>query len=299
MGNSLKKFAIVFLALLMCLSGCKNNGAIVEENALSSDSEAEFSDLSYSSDNIVQSEAPKDLSETVSDKPTSPNGEVLGRIEGSNKTLLTVILRDDHIYDFWFSDGTEESLILSSDVLNGGFRKSNIGGKDFLIVYGQVIGHAYPADIVTIIDEKPEIISAINYETEYSGLFYSPFGEIVCMRGEGVSIGSHNVIPYYWNDEAVDFVPYAVKEISLDELKALDTQNVVEDLNDVVSVYQRDNGLVHVNYNVSDNAASNALATASRTYIYSDSGAEAGLRKYDFDTDAAYGFFLECLQITE
>ncbi len=295
MGNSLKKFAIVFLAFLMCLSGCKNNGAIVEENALSSDSEAEFSDLSYSSDNIVQSEAQEDLSETVSDKPTSPNGEVLGGIDNGNEASLTVILRDEHIYDFWFSDGTKESLILSSNVLNGGFRKSNIDGKDFLIVYEQVIGHAYPADIVTIIDEKPEIISAINYETDYSGLFYSPSGEIVCVRGEGISIGSHNVIPYYWNDEAVDFVPYAVKEIGLDELKALDTQNVVEDLNNVVSVYQRDNGLVHVNYNVSENTSLNALITASRTYVQT----ESGLRKYDFDKDAAYGLFLECLQIAE
>lgn len=288
MDNSTKKFAIIFLALLMCLSGCKSGRAIDEENTPASG-------LSFSSDDIVQSEAQRDLSETVSDKPASPNGEVLGRIEGSSETALTVILRDDHTYDFWFSNGAEESLILSSAVLNGGFRKSNIGGKDFLIVYEQVIGHAYPADIVTIIDEKPEIISAINYETEYSGLFYSPSDEIVCVRGEGVSIGSHNVIPYYWNDEAVDFVPYAVKEIGLDELKALDTQNVVENLNDVVSVYQRDNGLVHVNYNVSDNTSLNALITASRTYVQT----ESGLRKYDFDKDAAYGLFLECLQIAE
>lgn len=287
MSISIKKFAII-PALLICLSGCKSVSAIDEENSPASG-------LSFSSDDIVQSEAQMDLSETVSDKPTLPNGEVLGRIEGSNETALTVFLRNDHIYDFWFSNGTEASLILSSVVLNGGFRKSNIGGKDFLIVYEQVIGHAYPADIVTIIDEKPEIISAIDYETEYPGLFYSPLGEIVCVRGEGVSIGSHNVIPYYWNDEAVDFVPYAVKEIGLDELKALDTQNVVEDLNNVVSVYQRDNGLVHVNYNVSDNTSLNALITASRTYVQT----ESGLRKYDFDNDAAYGFFLECLQITE
>lgn len=287
MSISIKKFAII-PALLICLSGCRSGSAIDEENTLSSD-------LSFSSDELVQSEAQKDLSETVSDKSTSPNGEVLGRIDNGNETALTVILRDDHIYDFWFSNGTEESLILSSAVINGGFRKSNIGGKDFLIVYEKVIGHAYPADIVTIIDEKPEIISAINYETEYMGLFYSPSGEIVCVRGEGVSIGSHNVIPYYWNNEAVDFVPCAVKEIGLDELKALDTQNVVEDLNNVVSVYQRDNGLVHVNYNVSDNTSLNALITASRTYVQT----ESGLRKYDFDKDAAYGLFLECLQIAE
>ena len=115
------------------------------------------------------------------------------------------------------------------------------------------------------------------------------------MRGEGVSIGSHNVIPYYWNDEAADFVPYAVKEIGLDEFKALDTQNVVEDLNNVVSVFRRDNGLVHVNYNLSDDTSLNTLITASRTYVQT----ESGLRKYDFDKDASYGFFLECLQITE
>lgn len=287
MSISIKKLAII-PALLICLSGCKSVSAIDEENTLSSD-------LSFSSDDLVQSEAQKDLSETVSDKPASPSGEILGRIEGSSETALTVILRDDNIYDFWFSNGTEESLILSHTVINGGFHKSNIGGKDFLIVYEQVIGHAYPADIVAIIDEKPEIISAINYEAEYQGLFYSPFGEIVCMRGEGVSIGSHNVIPYYWNDEAVDFVPYAVKEIGLDELKALDTQNVVEDTNNIGSVYRRDNGLVHVNYNVSDDTSLNALITASRTYVQT----ESGLRNYDFDNDAEYGFFLECLQITE
>lgn len=289
--------AVVIFSLTACSGNSGNEsapGTLIQgsDNSNGSSIQESSSPQNSLSTNLANSE-----NTSLPDQVQTSGCEVLGRIDNGNEASLTVTLRDDSIYDFWFSDGTEESLILSSPVLIGGFCKSNIGGKDFLIVYEHVIGHAYPADIVTIIDEKPEIISALNYETEYSGLFYSPSGDIVCMRGEGVSIGSHNVIPYYWNEETVNFVPYAVKEIGLDELKALDTQNVVENPNNITSVYRRDNGLVHVNYNVSDNAVENA--TASETYVYSDVGTETGLRKYDFDNDAAYGFFLECLQITE
>ncbi len=66
MRNSTKKFAIVFLAFLMCLSGCKNNGAIAEENVTSSVSEAEFSGSLYSSDNNTQSEAVPENNPTFS-----------------------------------------------------------------------------------------------------------------------------------------------------------------------------------------------------------------------------------------
>lgn len=303
MSNSFEKFAIAFLALPICLSGCKNKSAIVEENAHSSKSEIESSALLYSSDNIVQSEpihigsneAQENLSETAFKKSAQLNGKILGIIDSGNGTALAVILHDEYVYDYWFFDGTDEELILSSADPHMGFRQKNIGGRDFLIVYEQVIGHAYPADIAAIIDEKPKVLSAIDSETEYTGLFYSPFGEIVCMRGEGVSIGAHNVIPYYWNDEAVDFVPYAVKEIGLEELKALDPLNAVEDINNISSAYQRDNGLVHVNYNVPDDTSLNDLITTSRTYVRT----EMGLRKYDFDNDAEYGFFLECLPIIE
>ena len=87
------------------------------------------------------------------------------------------------------------------------------------------------------------------------------------MRGDGVSIGSHNVIPYYWNDESSDFVPYEVREISTEKLKALDSQHAVEDIGNISSVYQRDNELVHVNYFVPEETESDALITASRTYV--------------------------------
>ncbi len=204
-------------------------------------------------------------------------------------------MHDNNVYDYWFFDGTEESLILSSSVGNAGFRKKTFCGEDFLIVYDDIIGHAYPANIAAIIDGKPKILSVIDYESEYSGLFYSPLGEIVCMRGDGVSIGSHNVIPYYWNDESSDFVPYEVREISTEKLKALDSQHAVEDIGNISSVYQRDNELVHMNYFVPEETEPDALITASRTYVLT----RTGLRGYDYNNDATYGFFLECLPVTE
>lgn len=175
------------------------------------------------------------------------------------------------------------------------FAKKKFNGEDFLIVCEKMVGYAYPANIVTILDGKPKILSVIDYETEYKELFYSPFGKIVCMRGNGISIGSHNVIPYYWNGESGDFVPYAIKEIGVEDLRALDTQGIVERIDDIGSVYQRDNGLIHVNYLVPEDMVSNNSITVSKTYVQ----AEKGLRIFDFENDASYGFFLECLSITE
>lgn len=303
MCNSIKTIAVILLGLVICMSGCSNRSTIDEVNISTLDSDTESSDLSYSDKNTVQgktvviksNEAQKELSEIIFKKSAELSGKTLGIIDRGSQTALAVILHDEYIYDYWFFNGTEENLILSSTISNAGFRQKNICGEDFLIVYEKVVGHAHPADIAAIIDGKPEILSVIDYETEYSGLFYSPSGEIVCMRGMGVSIGSHNVIPYYWNDEAGDFVPYNVKKICPEELKVLDSQNLVEDIDNISSVYQRDNGLVHINYIVSEDMASDASTTASRTYVQT----EAGLREYDIDYDAGYGFFLECFPITE
>lgn len=52
---------------------------------------------------------------------------------------------------------------------------------------------------------------------------------------------------------------------------------------------------MHVNYHASYDLTLNPLETVSKTYVQT----EAGLREYDFDIDAAYGFFMECLLVTE
>lgn len=236
-----------------------------------------------------------DLLMRIERKAAELNGETLGIINNDFGAAIAVIVHDSAVYDYWFFDGGEESLILTSTVYNGSFTQKNFDGESFLIVYEQVIGHAYPSDIVALTD-KPIILSAIEHEsTEYSGLFYSPHGEIVCMRGDGVSIGAHNVIPYYWNKEAEEFLPCAIKEITVEELKAVDFQNVVENIDNIISIYRRDNGLVHINYFASEDLTPNALETVSKTYVQT----ETGLREYDFEIDDAYGFFMECLLVTE
>lgn len=248
-------------------------------------------------DSLASSEAEKnDLLMQIERKAAELGGETLGIIDNGFGAAIAVILHDKAVYDYWFFNEGEESLVLTSTVYNGIFSQKTFDGESFLIVSAQVIGHAYPSDIAAIIDGKPKILSVIEDEsTEYSGLFYSPQGEIVCMRGDGISIGAHNVIPYYWNKEAEEFLPYAVKEITAEELNAFDSQNVVENIDNMISIYRRDNGLVHVNYYASDDLALNTLETVSKTYVQT----EAGLREYDFDIDAAYGFFMECLLVIE
>lgn len=238
----------------------------------------------------------RDLLTAIEQKADEINGETLGVVHGKSETAIAVILHDSVVYDFWFFDTTEESLILTSTVYNGEFCKKIFNGENFLIVSETIIGHAYPANIVAMIDGQPKILSAIEYnDAEYSGLFYSKYGEIVCMRGDGISIGTHNVIPYYWNAEKNEFLPYKANEITIDEAKALDSQSVIENFNDIISIYRRDNGLVHVNYRGSDDLMPNVLRTVSATYVQT----ETGLRKYDFETDAAYGLFLEYLPVNE
>lgn len=254
-------------------------------------------DVSVNNSSLASNEAEKnDLLMQIERKAAELGSEALGIIDNGFGAAIAVILHDGNVYDYWFFDGGEESLFLTSTVYNGSFSQKTFDGESFLIVSAQVIGHAYPSDIAAIIGGKPKILSVIEDESiEYSGLFYSPRGEIVCMRGDGISIGAHNVIPYYWNKETEEFLPYAVKEITAEELNAVDSQNVVENIDNIISIYRRDNGLVHVNYHASDDLALNPLEMVSKTYVQT----EAGLREYDFDIDAAYGFFMECLSVTE
>ena len=84
-------------------------------------------------------------------------------------------------------------------------------------------------------------------------------------------------------------------KIGLDELKSMDTDSIVENTEEITSVYKRDNGLIHVNYADVINADMNSSITASKTYIQT----ENGLRNYDFEKDQGYGFFLEKLSVNE
>lgn len=171
-------------------------------------------------------------------------------------------------------------------------------GMDFLIIYDNgAMGQGYPATVITIKDDEPLILSKYEYDSgELPELFYCPEAYLICMRGAGVTVGSNSVIPYHWNGEV--FVPYNVWQISVPELKELDTGGIVLNPEGAVSIYRRENGLVHVNYlEMSDITEAQQGITASMTYVYED----GKLREYDYDSDRdlKYGFFPEMLTVTD
>lgn len=305
MRNS-KKHIIIKLYTVIILAICINRifvnvlSASIDKNIVNSKSDVSLVVSSEFEESLVISsetyETKNILPKSFDQEKKKSKGEVLEIFDKETETAIKAILYyDNNVCDYYFFDGISENLIFSSSVFNSGMCKKTFSGKDFLIIYEKVIGNAYPANIVTIIDGKLEFLSLIDNESkEYSKLYYSPFGEIICTRGNGISIGSHNVIPYYWSNEASDFFPYAIQEISLDELKTLDFQNVVEDIGSINTIYQRDNGLVHINYLIPEGKTSNSTII-SRTYVQT----KTGLREYDYDVDASYGFYLECFPVTE
>lgn len=228
--------------------------------------------------------------------------ELLGFINAEDGSLLSVVRHDEEVYDFIFlrEDRSELVLSVTSSIMSHCVKHFE-NSTDFLIVYDYAPGHGCPASIVTIIDGKPCILSEyLNSSNNYPKLYYYPQGDIICMRGIGITSGLNNAIPYYWDSERQDFYPYPLHEISFDELKALDKNNIVSEPDKAISIYYRDNGLVHVNYaDITEielgSEADNLRKIASRTYVQT----KKGLREYDFETDACYGFFIQSLCVKE
>ena len=162
-----------------------------------------------------------------------------------------------------------------------------------LIVYQSVVGRGVPANIVTLVNGIPVISSSYTEEGELPPLYYSESGDIVCMRGNGLSIGAANVIPYYWDAKTSEFMAYSLHKIIINDLKTIDADNVVKDINKAISIYKRDNGLIHVNYADIKEADINSTTIASRTYVMS----ENKLREYNSETDEHYGYFIEFLSV--
>ena len=123
--------------------------------------------------------------------------------------------------------------------------------QKFLIIAEPIIGGAYPATIITIVNDKPMILSNLedlDDNEKYMGLFYSIEGDLICDRGEGVSIGAANIIPYYWNSSTNSLRLYELSQINIGDLDELDKDEIISDKNNIDSIYKRSNGLVHVNY---------------------------------------------------
>lgn len=263
-------FTIVLVIVLFALcSGCNKNDVESNINNIS----PETSTLSI-----------EDYSEAIGEN-------IIGQINHGNKTSLFVVATDNVIDVRYMKDGTE-STVISHTMFSDDYivQKHFENNQEFLIIAEPIIGAAYPATIVTLINDRPIILSELDDfddNEKYTGLFYCTDGDLICDRGDSVSVGSTNIIPYYWNNSTNNFHSYELSQISIDELYELDKDEIVSNKNDIESIYKRSNGLVHVNYKESD-------IEYSQTYVLENEK----LRPYNFDTDFGYGFFLENFCIT-
>ena len=109
-------------------------------------------------------------------------------------------------------------------------------GISFLVLFENIVGGAMPASIVTLQNDEPLILSKYDGKA-FPQLWWCPYGEMICKRGNGVSAGSVNVIPYHWDKDSNDFIPYKLTEITKDELRKLDIQSVVPDIAGKTDLY--------------------------------------------------------------
>ena len=173
--------------------------------------------------------------ETPEQKAEELSGEVLECID-SGTTQLALIKHSD-TYDYWcFSDGKARlvlSSVISGDVSSVVYTENGIS---FLVLFENIVGGAMPASVVTLHNGEPLILSEYNGEAS-PRLWWCPYGEMICKRGNGVSAGSVNVIPYHWDKDSNDFIPYKLTEITKDELRKLDIQSVVPDIAGKTDLY--------------------------------------------------------------
>lgn len=230
------------------------------------------------------------------------NSTILEYIVSNERFALAALLNEEKNIEFWFFDCCENDKLLTVTTdLEPHCIKYTDYGKEFLIVCDFAPGEAMPASIVTITNNEPIILSEYNTvdSNDFSSeLYYSQSGNIVCMRGNGISAGSVNIIPYHWCDEMNNFCPYDFYEISKEQAKKYDNNDIICNLNDAISIYQRGNGLIHVNYlrtNEFSMDLYDSTQLASATYVIT----QMGLKEYDFIEDASYGFFLQQLPVLE
>lgn len=288
----MRKFTALIISAVILLTSCAG------EISTSSEGAAAVSTAEQTTSEEPQQTSAEELAHTEeisSDDNRVPLGSI---IDGG--CTLEVIRRGAAQFDFLLrteeGDKTVHSVELSASV---GEVQCTVYSEDdvaALVLYQPIIGSSMPANVLTLADGEVAIHSTYSDSTEGSPeLFYCPYGGIICRRGNGVSAGSANCIPYYYDGEEGKFAPYALAEITKDELRALDTARIVPDIDGAISVYRRENGLIHVNYLEIYTAYMGSPDIASRTFVET----ESGLRQYDFESDMRYGLLLEALTVTE
>ncbi|MBO6230884.1 MAG: hypothetical protein J6O50_09985 [Ruminiclostridium sp.] len=239
----------------------------------------------------------------ITDKLDELGKEVTEYIADSERGIVLAAvsaLGNDTGYDIYrFSENTEEHLFTVPRNNLTRIARYTENGADFLIIYmAGAVGRGYPATVITIRDGEPVILSEYDPDdAEYTGLFYYPAYDLIGDRGVGISAGANSFIPYHWDGES--FVPYRLHEIRKEYLKKLDADKVVPDIYSAVSVFFRENGLIHVNYRemseCEDVRIGDNSPIASRTFVYEN----GKLRKYDQESEELLGFYIGKLPVTD
>ncbi|MDE6732724.1 MAG: hypothetical protein K2J77_07605 [Oscillospiraceae bacterium] len=196
MRHSTKIIAILFLTLSICLSGCKSGSAIDEENTPASD-------LSFSSDDLVQSEAAHENDPTFSSEA---------------RNLKTV--------DFSSEQSALKGYIkFARSEISSGF----LNGDECAITLRNVYGNENPEMIIAIRKKRPSVTHEHSFTTDendepiYLGEFYGVHdafytdGEFVYAIWEDeTAMGIEKLHPLedeaapdlaeYQNSDALDFV---------------------------------------------------------------------------------------------
>ena len=244
------------------------------------------------------------VTDFISDKLDVLNKQVYDYISDPELGIVIAAVSapvSDSGYDIYRFDESSAELLFSvprtGTLSHVARHKEN--GEEFLIIYfAGAVGRGYPATIITMKDDELVILSEYDPDdAEYNGLFYYPAYDLIGERGVGISAGCNNFIPYHFNGEA--FVPYRLHEIRKEYLHELDTDKVVPDLYSAVSVFFRENGLIHVNYRdmseCEDVCMGDNSPTASLTFVYEN----GNLRRYDQEHEAQYGSYIEKLPVID
>lgn len=284
---------IVYIIVLICISlFCSGCSGEMNKN-LSTATEV----------STIQFEASDETVENVllSTKLNELNGTLLVSFNygnGIDVILAAIAYGTAPSVEIWrFTDNMEELVMQFHGMLSNVYGMHSENGINSLVICNYSQGLANPATILSMIDGEVVVFSEYKGDTDSTDLLWycnKNGADLICRKGNGISMGSYNIIPYYLDVSDNKYKPYDLTKISVDEAKALDKNSVITDMDKVVSAYKRDNGLVHINYDNVTEADFGEEHIASRTFV-----AENGcLRPYE-DGDIKYGFFLQALTVTE
>ncbi|MDE7192483.1 MAG: hypothetical protein K2O14_00800 [Oscillospiraceae bacterium] len=146
------------------------------------------------------------------------------------------------------------------------------GGQHFVSISTDIaMGLGVPTVCMTVRDNIPVQVgntAELNINDQNRHTIFTVLGGIPYVRDCGPTAGTNNLYPLYW--DGAEFRIYETSPSDMDFVRNADIKNIVPELENVINVLVRSNGLLHINYYADHTDIPTESGIGSVTYVLED-----------------------------